>query len=440
MKGKIDLARGLWTLGVAFSVSGLPLQAGIDRELASRHFQEASSMCAQEGGHLWNLNLCGPILFVDPRTREIAANEIDEMGHLKEQSGVFSGLLPESVNCANTATDWAGKRWTMILWPLPESDFDRRKLMAHELFHRVQDGIGLPMSNPSNSHLDSQAGRIWLQLEWRALAVALRSQGVERAAASRDALSFRAWRRQLFEDAADEERALEMNEGLAEYTGFRLAAAGRDEREELVAEKIARASDRPSFVRSFAYETGPAYGVLLDSSDPDWREDLDPEDDLGEILSAALDQDSSPLTRERVLARAALYDGATLIESERRREENRESQRREYRSRLVEGPVLLLEAGEGLRYSFNPSNLIPLDENRTIYPTLRVVDAWGILEVEDGALAVKEKGRMTGFRVPAPDSVDEGVVVGRGYRLDLTEDWVLSPAERPGDLIVQRKK
>jgi hypothetical protein len=54
----------------------------------------------------------------------------------------------------------------------------------------------------------------------RALAEALSHDGDGRRAAIRDALDFRARRRALFPGAAEEEDALERNEGMAEYTGL----------------------------------------------------------------------------------------------------------------------------------------------------------------------------------------------------------------------------
>ncbi len=55
------------------------------------------------------------------------------------------------------------------MWPLPEDDDARQVLVMHESWHRVQEQIGLPASNPSNGHLNTFDGRLWLQLEWRAL-------------------------------------------------------------------------------------------------------------------------------------------------------------------------------------------------------------------------------------------------------------------------------
>jgi hypothetical protein len=54
------------------------------------------------------------------------------------------------------------------MWPVPADTVLRRTLLIHELWHRVQADIGLPETGPSNAHLDTPDGRLWLQLEWRA--------------------------------------------------------------------------------------------------------------------------------------------------------------------------------------------------------------------------------------------------------------------------------
>jgi hypothetical protein len=147
-------------------------------------------------------SLCGPLVFVDPRTREAITRD-------------GPATLPDSIGIANTSVDWNGRHWTMVMWPLPQNVVARRVLLAHESFHRLQKDLGLPRDSPPNAHLDGAADRTWMRLEWRALARALATRDREAVAA---ALAFRAKRN------VEEERLLEMNEGLAEYTGFALAA------------------------------------------------------------------------------------------------------------------------------------------------------------------------------------------------------------------------
>jgi hypothetical protein len=119
----------------------------IDLTLARQYFQEADTICQRDNGRLWGVSLCGPMLLVDPATRTAVANQSDREGRLTLTSGVYAGKLPQTINLANTATTWAGTKWTMIVWPLPEDRAERGILMTHELWHRIQNDLGLPMSS-----------------------------------------------------------------------------------------------------------------------------------------------------------------------------------------------------------------------------------------------------------------------------------------------------
>src|SRR4029079_18945604 len=141
------------------------------------------------------------------------------------KKGCPFGKIPKKINPANTALDWAGVHWTMVMWPVADFRQARERLLLHECFHRLQEKLGLPARDAVNSHLDTLNGRIWIQMEWRALERALRQTGPARVAAIADALLFRAYRRSLFADAAGKENALELNEGLSEYTGVKLSSA-----------------------------------------------------------------------------------------------------------------------------------------------------------------------------------------------------------------------
>ena len=202
---------------ITITVPLLAQESPIDPALAHQYFSEMQANGEKDGGVLWGVKLNGPMLFVDPQTRSIIANMPDKEGLLSKQGGVYTGKLPTDKIIANTSIAWAGVKWTMVMWPLPKDKYNRGRLMAHESFHRVQEEIGLPMRNPSNVHLNTGDGRLWMRLEWRALKKALISSG-DRRTAVEDALIFRSYRQSLFPNAAEDERLLEMNEGLSEYT------------------------------------------------------------------------------------------------------------------------------------------------------------------------------------------------------------------------------
>lgn len=413
--------------------TGSAQSSPIDTALASQYFQEAQALCSQDNGKLWGKSLCGPMLFVDRKTRTVVANQPDAEGLLTRSGNVFVGTLPAKVNIANTVIDWAGVKWTMIIFPLPEDRYRRANLMAHELWHRIQKDIGFPGSGVANNHLDTRNGRVWLQLEWRALASALTSRGKHRRQAITDALLFRAYRRALFAQAASEERDMEMHEGLAEYTGVKLSGSP-NVNQYVVDKDLKEATNRETFVRSFAYASGPAYGILLDGTGKNWRKSLRKEDDLGallqKILAVKLPQDITRAANER----ARIYDGDKLQASETDRENKRKELVTAYRAKLVDGPVLVIFL-QKMRMELNPNTLVPLDSLGTVYPTIRVVDVWGILTVSKGALINSTYSRIY---VSAAGGLSSPPIQGDGWTLELNPGWTVVAGERKGDYIVKR--
>ncbi len=413
-------------------------EPAIKLELAAQYFAEARNVCERDGGRLWGAPLCGPMLFADPETRAVVANQADQEGRLRPQGAVFTGALPPQAIIANTAIDWAGVKWTMVMWPLPEERQPRLQLLLHEAFHRVQDALKLTAANPANAHLDQRDGRIWLRLEWRALERALQEQGAARRAAAADALLFRRYRQALFPHAATEELALETNEGLAEYTGLKLSARSAGEMAALAGYALRQFHRRPSYARSFAYATGPAYGALLDAADASWRKRVKAGGDLSALLQKAWALKLPADLAAQAATRAALYDGAEVIAYETARETTRQQQLAKYRARLQDGPTLVLPIGASFNYSFNPNNVVPLADGSVVYPIARITDDWGALTVSDGMLMERENGRIVRLRVAAPTAPAVRPLEGSGWKLELKDGWTLALGERSGDLLLRK--
>lgn len=408
----------------------------IDLAEARRAFEAARMASDADGGRLWGVELYGPVLLVDSGSRFVAADRAHPEGSLVERDGVWVGTLPKSINPANTAIEWAGLRWTMVMWPAPTIPHARNRLLLHEMFHRVQQDVGLPANNPLNAHLDSKDGRIWLRLEMRALAEALAQDGEGRLAAIGDALAFRARRRALFPKAAAEEDALERNEGMAEYTGLVLSGLPAEVFADRAAVGLEQREGSESFSRSFAYATGPGYGVLLDESGKPWREALVDGASLAELLDEAYEVEA---VRAPAEARVAWYNGERVIAIEAAREQERLTREAALRARFVDGPVLRVAPGSEFAFSFDPNDAVNLEGLGTVYGSTRVVDGWGVLEVESGgALFLRNaEGLITGVVVPVPAVVADPPTGGEGWTLDLAAGWELAPDERAGDWVVR---
>jgi hypothetical protein len=408
----------------------------IDPSLAKRNFDLARRLAQADGGALWGKSLAGPMLFVEPRSRFVVANQAGPQHLLKPADSVFVGTLPSNLPLANTAIDWGGTRWSMMLWPLPEDNATQSVMLMHESWHRIQHELGLPSKDPVNAQLDTLGGRYWLQLEWRALAKALASSGTDQRKAIEDACQFRRHRRELFKGSAVAENMLELHEGLAEYTGIKLSGLSAAAQTRLLIEHFEKyPTEFPTFVRSFAYLSGPGYGLLLDQYAPGWARNIKPGDDLGQQLATALDLKLPPQAEASLKARALRYDGAQLWSGETAREEARVKKVAAFRQLLVDGPVLVVPLSKQ-QMSFNPSQIVPIEGIGTVYPTLTLMAPWGKLQVRKASLIAANFKKAA---VAAPFKSEASKLSGDGWELLLEPGWKAVPGERKGDWILKKE-
>jgi hypothetical protein len=397
--------------------------------------------CARDGGRLWGRSLCGNLLLVDPATRRAVGTGFAGTGFAGTGfAGIgFAGTLPESVTVANTSVRWAGADWAMVLLPLPRDRFARLQLLAHESFHREQPALGFPAASPVSPHLDERDGRLWLRLELRAWAAALRARGGDARPHVLDALRFRARRHARYPAADSLEATLERHEGLAEYTGARLALDATGLPPARVADDLAAFERRTTYVRSFAYATGPALGLLLDRFAPGWRPRVRETPDLARALAAAVRWDAAPEPEATTGARAARYGGPAVAAEEDARAAERARHVAALRALLVDGPALVLPM-DAVQMAFDPNNVLSLDTLGTVYPTGTFRGAWGTLRLAgDGGVLVARDFRT--LRVAAPSPADSAArpLRGTGWTLELAPGWALRPsAARAGDVEVVR--
>lgn len=425
---------------------------------AVRH---ARAVLAADHGRLWGARLDTlQWMGVDNGRRVVLTADPHVAGYTRE-GDVWTGPLPAGITPSNTSVTWNGKRWAMVLLPLYGDSATATRLLIHEAMHVEQPSLlPQPTYNETASGsglLDEAVGRTRLREEWRALAAALRAPvGIEgiggrvRRDAIRDALIFRAAR---YADAAPDEitreRAIDVTEGLPEYTSWRLTRVPS----RAFAAQIDSAPQRlPSFVRGFVYFTGPAYAMLLDEYEGSaWRREVRTLPDLQRLLFVAWRDraphdpdaaligdalaghtlDATQRTRLATLERdaAARYGGAAIRSEEDARWAAREKQLAEYRARFVTGPTLRIRP-KSLNISFDPRGQASLGDAGTVMANL----AWrgpdgAELHAPAGALVTPKWDEV---RVPlgdvtlAPGPLAAPISLhGDGWSLTLPAGWVV---------------
>jgi hypothetical protein len=203
----------------------------------------------------------------------------------------------------------------------------------------------------------------------------------------------------------------------------------------VVDRNLKEAANNQTFVRSFAYASGPAYCILLDGTGTNWRKNLRKEDDLGFLLQKNLTIKLPLRIKRAAEERARIYDGNNLRASEAERENKRQQVVAAYRAKLVDGPVLMIPL-QNMSMELNPGNLVPLDALGTVYPTIRVVDVWGILTVSKGALM---NSNFSNICVSAPIGLSSSPTQGDGWTLELNPGWTIVVADRKGDYVLKKR-
>lgn len=388
------------------------MQAKAQTHLAAAYFNEAETAASKIS--LWKLPLYGPMLFVDPQTRQAYANQPDSSGLFKFESGIYTGFLPKEMMVANTAIHWGGRTWSVILWPLPADRNERVNLLLHESFHRIQEQIGFPAKSPTADHLSTMPGRIWFLLELKALKAALEKPVNQRSEDLANALAFRAKRQQLFPNTFGNEQSLEMNEGLAEYTG---AILGRNDLRQHLYQQIDTAGNRKSLIRSCAYLTGPVYGLLLQEKAKEWTQFLNAHDSFPELISRYYGVSATGTPDE------IRYQGVAIRNTELQKETLRLQQVAAYTEKFTLKPVLSIDLVK-MNVIFNPNTLFDLGALGTIYPTGEIRDIWGYLKVNSGGMLLKDWRRVTIPINQLPD-LHARRFSGDGWTLELALGWQL---------------
>jgi hypothetical protein len=413
------------TVMLAYVAIGQPLPAvaQVDQHRAQEYFKEAQALCERDGGRLWGVSLCGPMVIADAATGTIATSQ-----------AAPAGERPRVLGFVNAPVQWGGITWAALAWQMipKEDQGERGRLFMHELFHGIQGRLGLTTKGSGsveNSHLDSLEGRYWMRLELRALARALGASGAARTSAIADALAFRAMRHQRFPGAAAREHAVEVNEGIATYTQYVVGSENAQDAIRHATATLARWEASTSFVRTFAYASGAGYGLLLDALTPGWHRKITAASDFGQLLSAAAGVTEAP----DAVGAATRYDGAQLRAAEEQRDREQQVIIAKLRRRYVDGPVLIVpRAGSG---SINTMGATVIPGAGTVFRAMANKGAWGFFDAQGGALVSADEETIS---LPAPVVIDSTMLKGDGWTATVGPGWTVLPGPRPGSFRVVR--
>jgi len=434
MKGAAALASLLTVLPVASATAGVP---AIPVKAASTVFARAHALCSADGGRLWGVTLCGPLMLADPLTHAAIANV--PVPGAKRVGEYYRFTLPVDAQIANAPFQYDGIRWAQVTWPLAGSADEQAVTLMHESFHRIQPKLGFIIKGARNDAasisgspaLDTEMGRIWLRGEMHALRVSLTSRGAARKKALADALALRAYRYAILPSTVAPEHVLDIMEGLAESTGIDVGVPP-SRRLAYTLHDIAFAESASSYARNFFYAIGPAYAELLDALKPNWRRSVT----TSIVALAARAYGIAVATPSAARARAILarYGGAEIERTEAARAARQAARDAKYRAEFVTGPTLRLPMKK-FKIDFNPSTVEPFGGYGSVYHHVAVSAPWGTIVVSNGDAMIA--GDFSALTVATPSSLAGSTLRGTGWVLTLTPGTkIVADPRKPGSYTV----
>lgn len=380
-------------------------------------FQEA---CEQDGGSFWGTSLCGGVILFDRDNRVLYANKADLDGEFsRHENGYWIYEFEDGEPTpayTDTATEMLGERWALMRYSFDNGVDYLHRIAIHESFHRIQPGLNTSLdgNNDGNAHLDEEWGRIWIRLQLRALGDALTADTrQDRLRHLSSAVSMAQARFAAFDNAEFTETHLERDEGIAEYTGWALHHSG--DAPERFAAQIAEEDNKLSYSRSFAYVTGPAWGLVLDQLGADWRSAIVGTDTSFAQLAIdrVPDLDVNPSAED-----AATEYGFENVRAEEAAQAEAIRQRRaDYTQRFITGPHIILPMG---RMNFNPQTVTTMGEAGQVYGTFTINSSWGSMSTERGALVNFQTREVRIDWIGEPQSP---VWQTDRWELELNEGW-----------------
>jgi hypothetical protein len=415
----------------------------------SGYFKEIK-IATNQYKELWNIDLYGPILIINPFNRQVYSNYPDTEGVLKQYDSIYTGIMPNEVMIANTAVDWDGKRWAMVLLPyVSKNRNERLNLFCHELFHLSQPILGFDLKilfsklpedfdkkNIDNNHLDKKDGRLYLRLELNALLQAIQSKdAIETQTHMGNALIFRKYRYMLFPYARFTENLLELNEGLASYTGITMSHKDELETKKYLEQSLSEFEQSPTFTNTFAYITTPVYGYILSQENKYWNKNINISTNLTDYFAAAFEI-SLPSDIEMAASNIShQYNGGKIDIEEIAREKAIREKITSYKTKFIELPhLVILKEAKG--FSFDTRYVTPLENYGTVYQIMQLSDIWGNLSVTNGALIGTDKKTVI---VSQPTGINDKKVIGDGWTLELHEGYIIEKNNTDDNYILKKK-
>ena len=174
---------------------------------------------------------------------------------------------------------------------------------------------------------------------------------------------------------------------------------------------------------------------MLHEVNPNWNENITDRTNLTAYFLNAFDVHLPNDLKTAVAKIRDQYGAKGIIAEEAERQQKVDKLISEYKREFVEQPHLDVPLRH-MSVQFDPRDIVPLEDEGSVYPNLRVVDDWGVLAVTKGALMSPTWKKVT---VTAPIQIEKGRAIGDGWTLELKDDYVVQKDTATDNYILKKK-
>lgn len=407
-----------------------------NRENIKAKLLEAKAILQHDNGRLWGHQIWNDSIIVIDYDNTMYSLVKLPSSKTDDDTLYYKTMEPNALVFVNTTQKYEGKEYATVL-----SNYlkDKSATIIHELFHLLQFKSG-KFKGDAIAYLDETNARILLRLEYEALRNALKAinehKGIEEVKTYlKDAVLFRKERQKQYVKYLDDELEIETLEGLANYTGFVLSAY--DNKYEKALSEIDQRENAETYTRPFPYATGPAYGLIFDYLNIDWRKDLDKIYNFAEIYDTKLNKSKLNSSTKALTQAQARNNFDEINKQEIAREERQNKLIAYYTDLLFNKPTLkvAIDDFDGYGRSFNMNGTLTIKNKGVIYSSIRGRDKsdgknfgnfatiQGKDELGKAGILSYEKNGTTYFVFPLPTTIAGTKITGDFYEIDLNTGW-----------------
>ncbi|MHC5200693.1 hypothetical protein [Myroides sp. LJL119] len=413
-------------------------QPGRNRQNIKEKLLEAKAILEKDNGKLWGHQIWNDNIIVIDYDNTIYS--LTKLSNSQTDDGTlyYKTMESNTLVFVNTTQKYEGEEYATVL-----SNYlkDNSSTIIHELFHLFQfkfrkfNGDGI-------AYLDETNARILLRLEYEALRNTLKAinenKGVDEVKSYlEDAVGFRKERQKQYSKYLNAELEIETLEGLANYTGFVLSTY--ENKYDKAISEINQREKAETYTRPFPYATGPAYGLIFDYLNINWKNGLDKIYNFAEIYETQISKSKLKIRKQALDQAKVRSNFEEISKQETAREERQNKLIAHYTDLLINKPTLKVAITDFENYarSFNMNGTLTLNDEGIVYSSIRGRDksdgknfgSFSTIEGKDelgksGILSYEENG-MIYFVFPLPTEITETKIFGEFYEIELNPNWKL---------------